>query len=101
MSPPDNTIRTASTTQVIRTLGTWLAPHVRSLALAFGMMLACGVLFQAGPLLIRRAVDHDMAARDIQGLVLTVALFLGAQGLLAGLSYAERMVLERTGQSVL
>lgn len=86
---------------LLRRLTPMLRPHRALLAVVAALTLALAALFQAGPLLIRHAVDANMAGRDMVGLYWTVLAFVAAQALTVGATYAQRLLVERIAQDVL
>ncbi|MCH9031403.1 MAG: ABC transporter ATP-binding protein [candidate division Zixibacteria bacterium] len=66
----------------------------------FLLLVGAGLSVAKG-LLIRHAIDANMGDKDWHGLLATVAVFLVSQILLFGVMYAQRMKLERIGQSII
>jgi ATP-binding cassette subfamily B protein len=64
------------------------------------LTLIAGITVSKG-LLIRHAIDNNMADRDWTGLLWTVALYLIAQGVMLFATYTQRMKLERIGQTII
>lgn len=103
MTPPAEipTLRRHSNGALLRAFAPWLGGHRRALLVALGLLLASTALFQAGPLLVRRAVDVDLHGRDLGGLYGTVAAYVLAQALYLYLNYRQRMLLESVGLRVI
>jgi len=98
---PDQTVRQRSNRELLRALWPLLAAHRGALTRACLILLACTALFQAGPLLIRHAVDTNLPAHDVRGLVATVIAFVAAQGLYLLLNYRQNLILQRTGLRII
>ncbi|NNF08487.1 MAG: ABC transporter ATP-binding protein [Candidatus Eisenbacteria bacterium] len=58
-------------------------------------------LMVVGPLLVKRAIDTDIANRDVEGLQQTVLLYLGTQLLYLIVFYLMRIWLEYAGQRMM
>jgi ABC-type multidrug transport system fused ATPase/permease subunit len=89
----------------IRTVLAGLWPFFRGklphLGGAFALLTMAALLTIAGPILVKRAIDVDIAGRDARGLRLTVLLYLGAQLLHVGVVYTMRNWLEWAGQGMM
>ncbi|HSG99273.1 MAG TPA: ABC transporter ATP-binding protein, partial [candidate division Zixibacteria bacterium] len=84
-----------------RQLAPLFAPYKLGIALCVFMLMLVSALIVGKGLLIRHAIDDNMANRDWDGLLLTVGLYLLAQLTLLGLTYFQRMKLERIGQTII
>jgi ATP-binding cassette subfamily B protein len=67
----------------------------------FVLLVVASGLTVAGPLLVKRAIDRDIAGGDWRGLQVTVALYLGTQLLHLAVFYVMRNWLEWTGQRMM
>lgn len=64
------------------------------------LVIVAGLTISKG-LLIRRAIDDNMGGKDWDGLLLTVGLYLAAQGTLLVVTYIQRVKLEKIGQRII
>jgi ATP-binding cassette subfamily B protein len=89
--------------ELLCSLAPYLAPHRRVLWVAAALLALTTALFQAGPLLLRHAVDVDLALGTLggPGLYLTAALYAAVQLGLLGSSYFQRVLLETVGQKMM
>ncbi len=87
--------------EVLRSLWPLFKPYLWHFAGCLVLLLAASALVVVGPVLVKRAIDVDIAGGDLAGLRLTVALYLGAQLTHLGIAYAMRNWLEWTGQSMM
>jgi ATP-binding cassette subfamily B protein len=78
-----------------------LRGHELQLLLCLGLLFAAAGVSLLGPLLVRRAVDTNIAGRDYRGLLITVFLYLGAQLTFLLLTYFQRLRLETVGQRII
>jgi len=82
-----------------------LRPLFRPYGWHFGgalvLLLTASALVIAGPILIKRAIDVNIAGGDTSGLRVTVMLYLAAQLAHLGITYAMRNWLEWAGQSMM
>ena len=76
-------------------------PYVRHLVGALCLLLASSALLVAGPLLVRRAIDRDIAGGDLPGLLGTVGLYLLVQLAYVATAYAMRNWVEWIGQAMM
>lgn len=79
----------------------FVIPFLPQMALAIVLVIALSLLGLQGPLLMKRAVDVDIPASDVQGLYITVALYAGLQILIAACRFAQTYVMSWTGQQML
>ena len=73
-------------------------PHVAG---TFVLLMVSSALVLVGPLLVRHAIDQNIAQSDWPGLKRTVLLYLGAMLAHLGVFYALRVWLEWVGQSMM
>jgi ATP-binding cassette subfamily B multidrug efflux pump len=85
----------------LRRLVPLLRPHRRWLLGCFLLLAASKLVYLAGPNLIRRAIDVNIAGRDYRGLVHTVLLYVAVQGLFLVTNYLFRLRMEIIGQKVM
>ncbi len=81
-------------------LGPFFRPYRAHFVGAFLLLLLGAALMIVGPVLVKRAIDVDIAGRDPAGLRRTVLTFLGVQLLYLAVVYAMRNWLEWTGQQM-
>ena len=95
----------AKRTLSYRTLAVWLWPMFRPywghFAGAFLLLVISAGLLVLGPILVKRAIDQNIAQRDIPGLQITVALFVAVQIAYLVTLYIMRNWLEWAGQRVM
>lgn len=88
-----------------RTLAIWLwplfRPYWRHFAGAFLLLVLSAGLMVAGPILVKRAIDQNIAQNDLNGLQVTVALFVAVQVAYLITLYVMRNWLEWAGQRVM
>ncbi len=84
---------------MLRLLGL-LAPHWKSLLVGLLLLALGAVCVTAGPWLIKRAIDVDIAQGNLRGLALTCGIFLLLQGMVLGTRLVQAILLERVGQQV-
>ncbi|MEW6051700.1 MAG: ABC transporter ATP-binding protein [Candidatus Zixiibacteriota bacterium] len=75
--------------------------HWRSLLVCFALLVGATVLSLFWPVLLKRAFDVNLAARDFRGLIITTILIGLLQGTALFLNYLQRVRLEIIGQSVM
>lgn len=90
-----------STRQAWRKLFPLFAPHKNGTAFCVALLAVVAGLAISKGLLIRRAIDDNMAGKDWSGLLLTVGLYLAAQATLLVVTYIQRVKLEKIGQSII
>lgn len=83
--------------------GLWplFRPHLVQFAGAFLLLVLASGLVVVGPILVKRAIDVDIANRDPDGLTRTVLLYLAAQLVHLVVVYVMRNWLEATGQRMM
>jgi len=77
------------------------APYKWGVGFCVSLLLIISALTVFKGLLIRHAIDISMAERNWQDLLMIVGLYLLAQAALLGLSYAQRIKLEKIGQTII
>ncbi|MFQ5607408.1 MAG: ABC transporter ATP-binding protein, partial [Candidatus Zixiibacteriota bacterium] len=90
-----------STRQAWSKLLPLFAPYKLGIAGCVLLLMAVAGLTISKGLLIRRAIDDNMGGKDWGGLLLTVGLYLGAQGALLVVTYVQRIKLEKIGQRII
>jgi ATP-binding cassette subfamily B multidrug efflux pump len=90
-----------SSWSALRRLVPLLRPHRRWLLGCFLLLAVSKLVYLAGPNLIRRAIDINIAGRDYRGLVYTVLLYVAVQGLFLVTNYLFRLRMEIIGQKVM
>ena len=97
----DEVLGKAYDARLMRRLLGYLRPHRGAVVLSVSLLLVASALELAGPLLVKYAIDHHVADRDVPGLVritvLYFALLLGA--FVAG--YLQILVMQRMGQKIM
>ncbi len=78
-----------------------LKPHRKWLAICFVLLALSKVAHVAGPNLVRRAIDVDIAGRDYRGLLGTVGMYVLLQVLFLVTNYLFRLRMEMIGQKVM
>jgi ATP-binding cassette subfamily B multidrug efflux pump len=78
-----------------------LKGHGVELAVCLVLLFAASGVSLVGPILVKRAIDVDIAGKHFRGLVLTVLLFVAAQLAFLLLSYVQRVKLETVGQTII
>ena len=96
----ETTTRTPARTLAKRMLGLLRGHEVELLVCLVILFVASGVSL-VGPILVKRAIDVDIAGKDYRGLLLTVLLFVAAQLVFLLLNYVQRVKLETVGQTII
>jgi ATP-binding cassette subfamily B protein len=78
-----------------------LKGHELDLVVCLVLLFAASGVSLVGPILVKRAIDVDIAGKNFRGLVLTVSLFVAAQLAFLLLSYVQRVKLETVGQTII
>jgi len=78
-----------------------LKPHRKWLAICFVLLALSKAAHVAGPNLVRRAIDVDIAGRDYRGLLGTVGMYVLLQVLFLVTNYLFRLRMEMIGQKVM
>ena len=90
-----------STGQAVRRIVDLLRPHRAGVAFCAALLLVASGLAIGKGLLLRRAIDSNITGKDWPGLLLTVALYCGAQLVILWVNYTQRIRLERIGQRII
>ena len=75
--------------------------HGLELSVCLVLLFAATGMSLVGPVLVKRAIDVNIAAKDHRGLVLTVCLYVLAQLAFLVLTYVQRWKLEAAGQKII
>ena len=75
--------------------------HGLELFVCLILLFAATGMSLVGPLLVKRAIDVDIAARNYRGLAFTVSLYVLAQLVFLVLTYVQRWKLEAAGQKII
>jgi len=78
-----------------------LKGHEIELAVCLVLLFAASGVSLVGPVLVKRAIDVDIAGKNFRGLVLTILIFIAAQLAFLLLSYVQRVKLETVGQTII
>ncbi|KPJ61212.1 MAG: hypothetical protein AMJ46_02595 [Latescibacteria bacterium DG_63] len=97
----EETITRTPLRALARRMLTLLRGHGLQLFLCLMLLFAASGVSLLGPLLVRRAVDVNIAGRDYGGLLHTVLFYLGAQLAFLLLTYVQRVRLETVGQRII
>src|SRR6185436_1205295 len=87
--------------RLMRRLLTYLAPYRGQVALAIAAIVTNAVLQLAPPFLTRMVIDQAIPARDLSGLGVVAALYLGALVLSFLLEFAQTWMMQVIGQRVM
>lgn len=87
--------------RLVRLLWPLFRPRLGHFAGAFSLLVCSSALAIVGPLLVKRAIDVDIAGRNLSGLYFTVGLYLGNHLLYLSLAYLLRNWLEWVGQQMM
>ncbi len=79
----------------------FLSRHRKNLIYCLALLAAGTALSLAWPVLLKRAIDVDIANSDFKGLLVTVLLIAAIQGLTLVLQYVQTIRLETIGQDVM
>jgi len=97
----DDVIGKAYDSRLMRRLITYLAPYRGQVALAIAAIVTNAVLQLAPPFLTRMVIDQAIPARDLSGLGVVAALYLGALVLSFLLEFAQTWTMQIIGQKVM
>ncbi|MFH0777534.1 MAG: ABC transporter ATP-binding protein [Candidatus Eisenbacteria bacterium] len=78
-----------------------LKGHELELVVCLVLLFTATGVSLLGPILVKRAVDVDIASKNYRGLVLTVIVFVLAQLGFLLLTYVQRVKLETVGQKII
>jgi ATP-binding cassette subfamily B protein len=87
--------------RLVRRLATFVKPYWRQLALAVFLLLGAALTELVPPLLVQRAIDGPIAARQLDGLWPIFALFVTALLLTFAMRYAHNYIIQSIGQQVM
>jgi ATP-binding cassette subfamily B protein len=97
----DERLASMSRREVVVGLWPLFRPHLVHFLGSFILLTVASGLVVVGPILVKRAIDQDIANRDPEGLTTTVLLYLGCQLLHLVVVYVMRNWLEATGQRMM
>jgi len=98
ISPQEKTIRSR---KAFAKLLPFLKPHTRMLLVCFFFLAGATLLSLYWPILLKRALDVDLANRDFKGLIVTTLGIGLIQAVALALQYVQRIKLETIGQGVM
>ncbi len=98
ISPQEKTIRSR---KAFAKLLPFLKPHTRPLLVCFLFLAGATLLSLYWPILLKRALDVDLANRDFKGLLVTTLGIGLIQAVALALQYVQRIKLETIGQGVM
>jgi ATP-binding cassette subfamily B multidrug efflux pump len=96
----ETTVRTPMRTLARRMLAL-LKGHEVELVVCLVLLFTASGVSLLGPILVKRAIDVDIAGKNFRGLVLTVLIFVAAQLAFLLVSYVQRVKLETVGQTII
>ncbi len=79
----------------------FLAKHKKGIVFCLALLIAATLLSLSWPVLLKRAVDIDIANKDFTGLILTVAAIALIQGATLALQYIQTIKIETIGQDIM
>jgi ATP-binding cassette subfamily B protein len=97
----DDIVGKAYDARLMRRLLTYLRPHGRMVAVAFGVILVSSVSDLAQPWLTQIAIDRHIAAGDGRGLMRVAAVFLAMLLIGFAAEYATTFIVQSIGQRVM
>jgi ATP-binding cassette subfamily B protein len=101
MAHDDDVIGKAYDSRLMRRLITYLVPYRGQVAFAIAAIVANAVLQLAPPYLTKIVIDEAIPARDLSGLGVIAALYLGALVLGFLLEFAQTWTMQIIGQRVM
>jgi ATP-binding cassette subfamily B protein len=75
--------------------------HGLELFVCLVLLFAATGVSLVGPVLVKRAIDVDIAAKNYRGLIFTVSIYVLAQLAFLLLTYVQRWKLEAAGQKII
>ncbi|MBI5209005.1 MAG: ABC transporter ATP-binding protein [Elusimicrobia bacterium] len=87
--------------KTFRRLAALLAPRWRPVAVAFLFLVVASLASLAGPVVLRHAIDVDLASKSVRGLLTTLAVFFLVNSASVVFTYFLRVRLETLGQDIL
>jgi ATP-binding cassette subfamily B protein len=97
----DDVIGKAYDARLMRRLLVYLRPHVPAVAVAFLAIVGGALVDLAQPWLTQQAIDHDIANRDVAGLLRLTMLFLGLLGFGFLCDYFQTFIMQSIGQRIM
>jgi ATP-binding cassette subfamily B multidrug efflux pump len=97
----DDVIGKAYDARLMRRLLVYLRPHVQAVAVAFLAIVGGALVDLAQPWLTQQAIDHDIANRDVGGLLRLTMLFLGLLGFGFLCDYFQTFIMQSIGQRIM
>jgi ATP-binding cassette subfamily B protein len=97
----DDVIGKAYDARLMRRLLVYLRPHVPAVAVAFLAIVGGALVDLAQPWLTQQAIDHDIANRDVGGLLRLTMLFLGLLGFGFLCDYFQTFIMQSIGQRIM
>ncbi|HKW01326.1 MAG TPA: ABC transporter ATP-binding protein [Vicinamibacterales bacterium] len=85
----------------MRRLLVYLRPHVPAVGVAFLAIVGGALVDLAQPWLTQQAIDHDIATRDVGGLLRLTMLFLGLLGFGFLCDYFQTFIMQSIGQRIM
>ncbi len=79
----------------------FLKPHTRKLVINFSLLVAGTVISLAWPVLLKRAMDIDIAGDDFRGLIVTSLEIGFLQAMALVVQYVQQVQLETIGQDIM
>ncbi|MBX0327158.1 ABC transporter ATP-binding protein/permease [Oscillochloris sp. ZM17-4] len=87
--------------RLVRRLTVFVAPYWRRLAVAVALLLGAALTDLAPPLLVQRAIDGPISARQLDGLWPIFAIYAGVLVSNFALRYAHNYIINSVGQQVM
>jgi ATP-binding cassette subfamily B multidrug efflux pump len=78
-----------------------LKGHELKLLVCLLLLFVASGLSLVGPILVKRAIDVDIAGKNYHGLIFTVLLYVGAQLGFLFVTFVQRVKLETAGQAII
>ena len=97
----DDVLGKAYDARLARRLWSYVGDQKGKIALAAALLILGALAELAGPLLVKTAIDRNIAARDWSGLVLIVALFAGLAVSATALRWCETYLTGAAGQYII
>lgn len=87
--------------RLARRLGGYLRPYARMVAAGFALLIVLAALDVAGPLILKEAIDGQIAKGKSDRLGLLVTLYLASLGGVFALRYVQAVLMNYVGQRVM
>ena len=97
----DDVLGKAYDARLMRRLLVYLRPHVPAVGVAFLAIVGGALVDLAQPWLTQQAIDHDIATRDVGGLLRLTMLFLGLLGFGFLCDYFQTFIMQSIGQRIM